>query len=315
MDVTQTPANSVKGNPSNQTAGGKRKGENIFNVAYGLPASNITGDETDAPEPPISPKRQRHEDPLSKLATSANERRMRVREIITGLNSSSDEHSNSVHPLPGAVDKLSDPTFEGTLAFPFVGFRPSLRFKVADGNWPYMGRTKFKELVQELKKVRESDGYTTVRLHGTQGYGKSHLLATLVCYLAAQDERVVYIPDCRALVKNPVGYLRSAMLFAWADDITTQKKIMTLTTEKEIEDFLQSQENVLFVIDQMNALKRSMTNMQQWLDRLTSCHIAVLSSSANHTDYLEQSHKENQESVLYVYGGLNPVSHRKIMFQ
>jgi hypothetical protein len=104
------------------------------------------------------------------------------------------------------------------------------------------------------------------------------------------------------------------MLFAWADDIA-QKEIMTLTTEKEIEVFLQSQKNIIFVIDQMNALKGSTTNMQQWLDRLTSRHIAVLSSTANHMDYLEQPLKENQESMLYVYGGLNTVSHRKIMSQ
>jgi hypothetical protein len=34
MDITQTPANSVKGELSNQTAGRKRKGNNIFNIAY-----------------------------------------------------------------------------------------------------------------------------------------------------------------------------------------------------------------------------------------------------------------------------------------
>ena len=104
-----------------------------------------------------------------------------------------------------------------------------------------MGRTKFKELLQELKKVQESDNYSTVWLYGTQGYGKSHLLAALVCYLAAQDERVVYIPDCRALLEDPVEYLQAAMLFAWADDIAIQKTIMTLNTLEEIKEFFKSQ--------------------------------------------------------------------------
>jgi chromosomal replication initiation ATPase DnaA len=82
-----------------------------------------------------------------------------------------------------------------------------VRFEVdnlVEGNWLHAGRTKFKELLQELKEVRKSTVYTTVWLYGTQGYGKSHLLAALVCYLAAADERVVYIPDCRALLKSAV---------------------------------------------------------------------------------------------------------------
>jgi chromosomal replication initiation ATPase DnaA len=54
----------------------------------------------------------------------------------------------------------------------------------------------FRKLIEELKIVREGCTYTAVWLYGTQGYGKSHLLAILACYLAAQDERVIYIPDC-----------------------------------------------------------------------------------------------------------------------
>jgi hypothetical protein len=35
--------------------------------------------------------------------------------------------------------------------------------------WQYEGREKFKDLLQALKKVRESDSYNTVWLCGTQG--------------------------------------------------------------------------------------------------------------------------------------------------
>jgi hypothetical protein len=184
---------------------------------------------------------------LSELATGARERRKRIRERITDINGPSDQHSNpldSADPFPTAVDKLSDPTLEHTLPFPFVGFEAPVRFKVdnvTEENWLYIGRTKFKELVQQLKVVRVSLNYTTVWLYGTRGYGKSHLLAALVCYLAARDkERVVYIPDCRAVLKNPVTYIQAAMLFAWADDTTIQEEIMRLNTEKEIERFFNS---------------------------------------------------------------------------
>jgi hypothetical protein len=60
--------------------------------------------------------------------------------------------------------------------------------------------------------------------------------------LAAQDERVIYIPDCWALLQDPVEYIRAAMLFAWTDNVTTQKKIMALNAPKEIRDFFKLQE-------------------------------------------------------------------------
>jgi len=99
---------------------------------------------------------------------------------------------------------------------------------VAEGNRSYVGRTTLKELLQELKEVRESADYTTVWLYGTQGYGKFYLLAALVCYLTAEDKRVVYISDCRALFKTAMevigaGFDRPSnalydMLY-WSSDI------------------------------------------------------------------------------------------------
>jgi len=333
MDVTQIPANSVKAiyRARQPAKGGQVK--NIFNVAYRQPAKSITADEADLPEPPISPKKIREGESSSEFATKAREQRIRIRKIITDLDASSDQHSNSAvdnsiepaNPLPGAVDQLSDPTFNRKLPFPFVmGIVPN-RFKddgTAEAKWSYMGRTKFKELLEKLKEVRKTRGYTTLWLYGTQGYGKSHLLAALVCYLAAQDERVVYIPDCREWLRDPVECIRVAMLFAWADDITTQKEIMTLNTEDEIETFIKRQKNVIVVVDQLNALTESNGSSEQikkrgqlhsWLMGLTSKHTAVFSSSANYREFLEQSKRQTTNLVVPVYGGLERVSHRKIM--
>jgi hypothetical protein len=275
----------------------------------------------DVSEPPISLKRIRR---LSKLATRARERRKLIREIITEINGSSDQYSDSIDPFPRAIDQLSDPTFECTLPFPFVGREAPVRFKVVEENWQYVGRTKFKELLQELKKVQASGTYSTVWLYGTQGYGKSHLLAALVCYLAAQDERVVYISDCRSLLENPVQYFRATMLFAWADDVATQKIIMTLNTLEEIqkffEKFFESGEKILFVIDQMNALKidgprekKKREDLSDWIKLFTFGHKKVYSSSANNTDYHKGAQNQNQNEMLPVYGGFTEVSYRKIM--
>ena len=261
---------------------------------------------------------------MSEIATKAREQRIRIRKIIIDLDASSDQHSNSVdldNPLPRAVDKLSDPSVEHTLAFPFVGFHVPGRFKVdnAERNWPYVGRTKFKELVERLKLVRKSPVTRAVWLYGTQGYGKSHLLAALVCYLAAQDERVVYIPDCRNWLLHPLKYVQAAMLFAWADDIDAQNEIITLKNQDEIEAFLQDGD-VIFVVDQMNALETSddpieealRSNLSSWLGRFTLPHKSVYSFSADDTNFHEASIKQDLNFVLPVYGGFSKVSHLKI---
>jgi len=257
-------------------------------------------------------------------ATNAREQRKCIREMITDINCSSDQHSNFIdpaNPFPVAADKLSDPTFECKLAFPFVGPLLPARFNYKAKNrrqhmWQYEGRTKFKELVQELKKVQKSCSYTEVWLYGTQGYGKSHLLAALVCYLAAQDERVVYIPDCWHLLRDPVHYLLPAMLFAWADDITTQEEIVTLNTEEEIKGFFRFHRNVIFVVDEVDALYTDRyateARLYYWLIGITANSKSVFSTSANDKQFLEQSFKQNSFSVLYAYGGLTRVSHLKI---
>jgi len=259
---------------------------------------------------------------LSQLAARAREQRKFIREIITDVNGFSDQHSSSVvpsYPLPGAVDKLSDPAFGGVFPFPFIGFAVPNRFKAADGNWQYMGRTKFKELLQKVEDVRVSKVYNTTWLYGTPGYGKSHLLAALVCYLAAQDVRVVYIPDCGELLEDFIEYVRAAMLFAWADDITTQEEIMALKTEKDIGRFFKGfmgQQSVTFVVDQMNALNASTDEAQhgrRWLNHFMYSHKSVISSSANYTEYLEQSIEQSSNDVLRVYGGLDKASHGKII--
>jgi hypothetical protein len=130
MNITQIPANSIKGNLSNQTAGRKRKGKNIFNVPYGQPANNIIADEIDVHKL----LRSGHQGLLSKLTARAREQRKLIREIVTEINSSSDQHSDqnsdSIDPFTRAVDKLSDPAFECTLPFPFVGSEAPVRFKL-----------------------------------------------------------------------------------------------------------------------------------------------------------------------------------------
>jgi hypothetical protein len=98
---------------------------------------------------------------------------------------------------------------------------------------------------------------------------------------------------------------------------------MTLSSRKEIEDFFESPEKIIFVIDQMNALKTSSTSREgkrrtmlyEWIISFTACHKSVFSSSANYEEYHEQKQTQSSKLVVHAYGGLDRVSHRKIMLQ
>jgi len=278
---------------------------------------------------------------LQELATSARQQRDLVRKKIKELDQlsvSSSENSvppsNSEEldqspvlsskksvPRPNSILKLSDPDFETNLPFPFVGVEIPERFKEHDGNsWFYMGREKFTELLDEFEKIRKSFVHRDLMVYGTKGYGKSHLLAALVCYLTAREQRVVYIPDCRLLFKHPVTHMRSAMLFAWADDESEQQNIMALNTPEEIHEFFRLKKDVIFVIDQLNALEREREDeeatvtdkvqIRKWLIslRAPARHKAILSSSANKNSIHQRVSRQSISQIMYLYGGLTRVS-------
>jgi hypothetical protein len=188
----------------------------------------------------------------------ARKRRKRIEKMINDLHDEhSNEHPNSSHPdfpLSGPVAILSDPEHEHLLPFPMVRMVTPVRFKLDKKYcWRYMGRKKFAEPQKELQFVRSSPNYESLWVYGTSGYGKAHLLAAPVCYLAALGERVIYLPSARSCIWDPIRYLQTAMLFAWTDK-ATQDKIITMDTEKKIKDFLKEQRNFIFVIGQMNEL-------------------------------------------------------------
>jgi chromosomal replication initiation ATPase DnaA len=178
--------------------------------------------------------------------------------------------------------------------------------------WRYIGREKFTELLSEFRLVQKESKYKRLWIYGTSGYGKSHLLAALVCYLTALGERVIYIRDCGSFIENPVEYLQTAMLFAWTDK-ATQDKILTLDTEDKIKKFLGGQWNVVFIIDQMEQLSEARTGSQAkakllaLITNLISSRKAVLSTSANYQEFLNRQDEQNNDRTMYVYGGLTPV--------
>ena len=230
---------------------------------------------------------------LREIAAKANRRRERIRQEIRKLNQSLASSSKDT-PAPDLFSEFSNPAFKAKLPFPFVQTVPE-RFDIDDGddeqNWFYMGQEKFAELKKSFDYIRHAGGHDALTVYGTRGYGQSHLLAALVCHLAAGEDKVVFIPDCRVFMEDPILYTIAAMLFAWAGDEKKQQEIMELNDEGEIYRFLRSERGVIFVIDRLNALEKKKdddesiaaekTRLRLWLNKLRARHKAVLSSSAN----------------------------------
>jgi hypothetical protein len=83
-----------------------------------------------------------------------------------------------------------------------------------------------------------------------------------------------------------------------------QKEIMALNTQDEIMRFFKSHEKIIFVIDQMNALKNDESKgaptpekLYERIIKFTSRSKVVFNSSANNTAYLQQSQAQSSNSI------------------
>jgi hypothetical protein len=276
----------------------------------------VDGEQAELAEPSDAASKRRRLDSeidaeLRELAKRARERRGHIREEIKTLGLLPD----NADQLPNAVVRLSNPGYQTKLPFPFVGPAVPTRFNTlsdSEDNWFYTGREMFTKLLDGLRRMRKSHDWTSLWIYGTKGYGKSRLLAALVCYLTTQEERIVYIPDHRQCVKRPVTYIQTAMLFTWADDKAIQDKIITLDTLEKIQKFFDHHRNAIFFIDQVNGFAETEgKEIKRWLESCRAWHKTILSTSANYESYLQTVPKQNTDRTIYLYGGFTEVSLNK----
>jgi len=132
---------------------------------------------------------------LQELTASAHQQREHIRQKIKELDQSSVLSSEKGILTPNSVLQLSKPTFHTELPFPFIGDVVPESFKAEhrndQRNWFYMGQDKFTELLDKCEAIHMDIKHSEVIIYRTRGYGKSHLLAALVCYLAAEEQKVV----------------------------------------------------------------------------------------------------------------------------
>ncbi|CAG8705837.1 12381_t:CDS:2, partial [Acaulospora colombiana] len=132
-------------------------------------------------------------------------------------------------------------------------------------------------------------------------------------------ERVIYIPDCGALIDNFDRTIRAALCFAFYDDPATYSMIESAYDVDAILRFTQGQTSGILIVDQIDALETypndpeatAKETARRQLIRMVSSHKFIHSSSANilstqtvgqqddHSDRMKQTTGINTMLVVF----------------
>uniref|UniRef100_U9UR05 Crinkler effector protein N-terminal domain-containing protein n=1 Tax=Rhizophagus irregularis (strain DAOM 181602 / DAOM 197198 / MUCL 43194) TaxID=747089 RepID=U9UR05_RHIID len=233
---------------------------------------------------------------------------------------------STAHKIMEGIMKLdenestySNPKNFLSLPYPYLGEKlPIDRFAIDNNRYfNFMGRKEFRNVLEAINKLRSGTGYMKLFVYGTVGYGKSHILSAIACFLFRTGRRVVFLPDCRQLAVDPVDYVKSALFLAYHDDDAKINEINSCENFENIVDFckkLQFKEKLYFIVDQMNALdefdntgvnSKTKQQIRCDIDKMSNYHYYIMSSSANNKSMLHLMQKQTGELKIKLYGGFN----------
>ncbi|CAB5371148.1 unnamed protein product [Rhizophagus irregularis] len=210
----------------------------------------------------------------------------------------------------------SDPKNFLSLPYPYLGEKlPIDRFDIDhDGSFIFMGRTKFEQVLEDINKLRPRS-YMKLFIYGTVGYGKSHILTAIACFLFRTRRRVVFLPDCRQLAVDPVEYIKLALFLTYENDDVKISEINACEDFCQIIKFCKSlEEKLYFIVDQMNALDEGdntgislekKRQIRENLDKMVDNHFYIMSSSANNKTMLHLMAKQTGELKIKLFGGFD----------
>lgn len=225
---------------------------------------------------------------------------------------------------PTDPTEYSNPGKIMTIPFPYLGpIVPTERFSLTtDKSFHYMGREKFAEALTMINSFEIPNGDKVLYIYGSIGYGKSHILAAMACLLIQQGKRVVYLPDCRAMLADFLSYLQAGLLLAFGDSKHYQRRIQGFKRRTDIIDFCKhiSMRNIrlYFIVDQLNALDEEHSNDDinanlkknstiDSLGKIVYNHFVIKSASANHKSAIHMMEKQTNELKISLFGGLTKV--------
>jgi hypothetical protein len=192
----------------------------------------------------------------------------------------------------------------------------------------FMGRESFSELWERVGSMQLGRGFSQLFIHGSMGYGKSHILAALACFLSCIGKRTVYLPDCRQLLAEPLPYIKSALLCAFSDPSSSSEhdEIRHFTTTDDALAFCRdlNETRLYFITDQMNALDHEGSNEDEVSgdaktklrrESLFLGHFSTTSASANYRTALNMRQKQDGKLKPTMMGGMSEVGCSTFVFR
>jgi hypothetical protein len=151
--------------------------------------------------------------------------------------------------------------------------------------------------------------------------GKSHLLAAMVCLLMRKGRKVVFLPDCKALLRDPVDYFRSALLLTFASEPSIQARVARLCSVEAVISFCKTHtfNDLTFIVDQFNALEQDMKKddadtlqaksvARRLVDHASSNRALLKAASANNLTARVIHDKQLNMNIVTLFGGMTQVS-------
>ena len=229
----------------------------------------------------------------------------------------------SIETLSDNPADYADPSQAIPLPFPSQNVVPP-RFDLSrDGLFSYIGREKFTIIWEACLKIKADTRHRqAIYVYGTRGYGKSHILAALACLLVRRKERVIYLPDCRAMLREPLRYLRHALVFAFGDSSSSnyRERIYECEDIEALADFCINYQRggLWFIVDQLNALDPEPKGeddisdhrklaLNELLQRISAGQVLITSASANHKSAKHMASKDTGDRKIPLLGGMTTV--------
>ena len=145
----------------------------------------------------------------------------------------------------------------------------------------------------------------------------------MVCLLMRKKRKVVFLPDCKQLLREPVDYFRSALLLTFAAEPAAQAQVAGLCTVDAVIGFCKAHNDLTFIVDQYNALEQDMKKddadtlqaksvARRLIDSASYDRALLKAASANNFTARVIHDKQLNMNIVTLFGGLTPVNHATI---
>ena len=228
-----------------------------------------------------------------------------------------------INMLSEEPTKYSGPNEVIDIPFPSVNEIPPRFFLFNECKISYMGRERFSQVWKTFQIIENNPRQRqAIHLFGGKGLGKSHILAALACLLVRRGKQVVYIPDCRAWLFDPLRYLQNALVFAFLiSKPSFLEEVLDCENLESLANFCTRYRNtgqLCFIVDQLNALDPEVMAhdvvsneekgaLRKLLHRMSSRHILISSASANHKTFQHMVKRDTGDKKVPLMEGMTSV--------